>query len=307
MEHHAALSAGADLSHAAADVVAGFFCLLHLWWAGFGMFFLARRWTGNNFAAAFAGTAFAFNGFTLNLLMWPSHIATFSWMPWVILAVEAAWREGGRKIFLAAIVGALQMLAGGPETIFLTWLIVLALWLQQFISVAATPRRRASQRAMLWRFPLVVALVVALSAAQLLPFLDLVAHAQRETGYTDLRWSMPGCGLANFLVPMAFGSTHTEGIFFQHGQYWTSSYYLGLGTLWLALLALVGAPRTPRLAARRVRRRRPAVRAAAKTRRFIRRCGELIPQLSFITYPVKYRHGRGLRRAAARGVCAGAN
>jgi hypothetical protein len=58
-----------------------FFSVLHLWWAGLGMYFLARRWTGNSFAAAFAGTAFAFNGFTLNLLMWPSHIATFrsSW------------------------------------------------------------------------------------------------------------------------------------------------------------------------------------------------------------------------------------
>src|ERR1017187_7951919 len=63
-----------------------FFCLLHLWFAGLGMFFLARRWTGNPFAAAFAGVAFAFNGLTLNLLMWPSHIATFSWMPWLVLA-----------------------------------------------------------------------------------------------------------------------------------------------------------------------------------------------------------------------------
>ncbi len=97
------------------------------------MFLLARRWTGNNFAAAFAGVAFSFNGFTLNLLMWPSHMATFAWMPWVVLAVEFAWCDGGRKIFLAAIVGAMQMLAGGPEIIFLTWLIVSALWLQQFI------------------------------------------------------------------------------------------------------------------------------------------------------------------------------
>ena len=95
-----------------------FFCLLHLWFAGFGMFFLARRWTNNSFAAAFAGVAFAFNGLTLNLLMWPSHIATLSWMPWVVLAVEPAWREGGQKIILAAFVGALQMLAGGPEIIF---------------------------------------------------------------------------------------------------------------------------------------------------------------------------------------------
>ena len=110
--------------------------------------------------------------------MWPSHIATFSWMPWVVLAVERAWCEGGSKIPLAAFAGAMQMLAGGPETIFLTWLILSALWLQQFIK-AETPRA-----VMLLRFPMVVVLIFALSAAQLLPFLDLVAHAQRESGYS---------------------------------------------------------------------------------------------------------------------------
>src|SRR5665213_2521941 len=269
-----------------------FFCLLHLWFAGMGMFFLARRWTslrgdataaqaGNNFAAAFAGTVFSFNGFALGLLIWPSHIATFSWMPWVVLATELAWREGGRKIFLAAIAGAFQMLAGGPEIIFMTWLIVAALWLQQFIK-SDSPRA-----AMFWRFPFVIALVIALSAAQLLPFLDLVAHAQRETGFADLRWSMPGFGLANFLVPMAFGSTGTEGIFFQHGQYWTSSYYLGLGALWLAVMALVC-----------IRERRVWLLGGIAVAGLIFALGEntpvfpalrkIIPQLSFITYPVKY-------------------
>ena len=258
-----------------------FFCLLHLWFAGLGMFFLARRWTGNNFAAAFAGVMFAFNGFTLNLLMWPSHMATFSWLPWVVLTGELAWRDGGRKIFLAAIVGALQMLAGGPETIFLTWLIVAALWLQSFI------KNDFSRHAMLWRFPLIVILVIALSTAQLLPFLDLVAHAQRATGYTDLRWSMPGRGWANFLVPLAFGSTVTEGIFFQHGQYWTSSYYLGVAGLWLGLLAVFV-----------LRDRRVWLLGAIAMVGFIFALGEntpvypalrkLLPQLSFITYPIKF-------------------
>src|SRR5665213_3260434 len=258
-----------------------FFCLLHLWFAGLGMYFLARRWTASNFAAAFAGVAFAFNGFTLNLLMWPSHIATFAWMPWVVLAVELAWREGRQKIILAAFAGAMQMLAGGPETIFLTWLIVAALWLQQFIK-SDSPRA-----AMFWRFPFVIALVIALSAAQLLPFLDLVAHAQREAGFADLRWSMPGRGWANFLVPMAFGTTGTEGIFFQHGQYWTSSYYLGLGALWLALVALVC-----------LRERRVWLLGGIALAGLVFALGEntpvlpalqkIIPQLSFITYPVKY-------------------
>src|SRR5438477_8828485 len=40
----------------------GLFCLLHLYFGGLGMFFLSRRWTGSNFAAAFAGIIFSFNG-----------------------------------------------------------------------------------------------------------------------------------------------------------------------------------------------------------------------------------------------------
>ena len=273
----------------------GFFCLLHLWFAGFGMFFLARRWTGNSFAAAFAGVAFAFNGLTLNLLMWPSHIATLSWMPWVVLAVELAWREGGQKIILAAFIGALQMLAGGPEIIFLTWILLLALWIQQFIagggdaSSPAFSATGASQPriAMLRRFPLVVALVIALAAVQLLPFLDLAAHSQRSAGYADTRWSMPGWGWANFLVPMAFGRTWTEGVFFQYEQSWTSSYYLGIGALWLALLAVWT-----------VRERRVRLLSAAALVALIFSFGgntfiypalrKIIPQLSFVTYPIKY-------------------
>jgi hypothetical protein len=259
----------------------GMFSLLHLWWAGLGMYFLARRWTGNDFAAAFAGVAFAFNGFSLNLIMWPSHMATFSWMPWVVLLAERAWRDGWHWIIFAAFAGALQMLAGGPEIILFTWLIVSALWLQQFI-YGESPRI-----AMLWRYPLVVALVISLTLAQLLPFLDLVAHAQRETGFADLRWSMPASGLANFLVPMAFGSTGTEGIFFQHGQYWTSSYYLGIGTLWLALLALLCLckHRVWLLGAMAVVGLVFALGENTPTLPLLRR---LVPQLSFITYPIKY-------------------
>ena len=261
-----------------------FFSLLHLWIAGLGMFYLARRWTGNSFAAAFAGATFAFNGFTINLLMWPSHIATFCWMPWVVLAVESAWREGGEKIPLAAGVGAVQMLAGGPETIALTWLVLLALWLQQFIA-GETPRA-----GMLWRFPLMVALVFSLSAMQLLPFLDLVAHAQRGAGYTDLRWSMPASGWANFLVPMAFGKAGSAGIFFQHGQSWTSSYYLGIGTFWLAILSTLAVrlPRVRLLAALAIITFLCALGSNTPVYPLLRK---LIPQLSSITYPVKFIMG----------------
>ena len=172
------------------------------------MYHLARRWTSNDFAAAFAGVAFSFNGLTLNLLMWPSHIATLGWMPWVVLAVEGAWRKAGGK-FPAAMAGAMQMLAGGPETIFLTWLLLLALWIQQLATgrachavagrATARPYRSGGARRDIPAVSHSRALVIALSAVQLLPFLDLAAHSERHGNYADFRWSMPAWGWANSL------------------------------------------------------------------------------------------------------------
>ncbi len=274
-----------------------FFCLLHLFWAGLGMYLLAYRWTGHRFAAAVAGLLFAFNGFSLNLLMWPSHIATLSWMPWVILLVERAWMEGGRKCVGAALVGALQMLAGGPETILFTWLLLSALWLgrvaQVFRNSGRAPADLGTQQqtvrlsSLLWRFPIVVGLVSALAAAQLLPFLDLTAHSQRQVGYADSRWALPPWGWVNFLVPMAFGRTWTTGIFFQHFQSWTSSYYLGCGALVLGLLGL-GTVRSKRVWLLASVAGVGLVLAFGDRTVVYRWLGRLIPQLSLMTNPVKF-------------------
>jgi hypothetical protein len=215
-----------------------FFCLLHLEIAGLGMYFLAHRWANNRLAAAIAGLAFAFNGLALNLLIWPSHVATYSWMPWVLWAAERTWREGGRWVLWAALVGTMQILAGGPETIVFTWALVGALWGLECVS------RRVPPNSVL-RLALVVLLVGALAAPQLLPFIQLAHLSQRGLGEGTGMWSLPARGWANFLVPMAFGSVWKENLFFQHGQSWTSSYYLGIAIVLLALLA-VWKVRSPR-------------------------------------------------------------
>jgi hypothetical protein len=262
------------------------FCLAHLFWAGLGMYFLANYWTENRVGASVAGVMFAFNGMALNLLMWPSHIATYSWMPWVVWQVQRAWREGGRRVPLAAGVGALQMLAGGPETILFTWLLLVGLWGLDFAR-PQTADVHTRLRTICWRFPAVVCLVAGLAAAQVLPFLDLAAHSQREQGFADARWSMPAWGWANFLVPRVFGYAGKQNLFFQYGQYWTSSYYLGAGAVLLALLGI-----------RLVRERRVRLLTVASFMALLLAWGDetppsrwvrhLIPQLSFITYPIKY-------------------
>ncbi|MGA9450378.1 MAG: YfhO family protein [Verrucomicrobiia bacterium] len=209
----------------------GVFCLLHLFWGGLGMFVLAQRWTHNRLAAAFAGIVFAFNGLMLNSLIWPATIAGLGWMPWVVWLTERAWREGGRTIALAACVGALQMLSGGTEAVLLTWVLLGVLHLAELIH-GEFPRGKIVLRA-----GLVVLLISGLSAAQLLPFFDLLDYSRRQQDISAGMWPMPATGWANFFVPL-FHCRSYQGVFMQNNQFWTNSYYTGAATAVLALGAL---------------------------------------------------------------------
>jgi hypothetical protein len=211
-----------------------FFCLAHLVWGGLGMYLLARQWTGNRLAGALAGVVFAFNGLNLNFLMWPSHVATFSWLPWLMWLAPAGWQEGGRKLAWAILAGTLQMLAGGPETILLTWAILTLLAAGDWV------RRTGPRGKLVLRFGGMVVLISLMCAAQLLPFLELLRNSQRDSSYlaSSHDWSMPIWGWANFLVPLFRTVPVSQGVFFQVGQYWTSSYYAGIGTALLACVAI---------------------------------------------------------------------
>ena len=251
----------------------GVFQILHLLLGGLGMFLLARRWTGNAFAAAVAGVVFAFSGLNQNCLMWVSNLAALAWMPWVIWRVELAAREGGSQIAIAALVGAMQMLSGAPEIIALTWLVaampVLGLGVKSFC-----------------RFALVVAVVAALSAAQLLPFLDLLAHSHRTENFTGDSWSLPLSGAVNFFAPLFRAHPSYHGVYLQTAQQWTASYYLGGATLVLAALAVF-----------RVRSRRVFWLAALAVLGLVLALGNAggiygllrhVPGLGVMRYPVKF-------------------
>jgi hypothetical protein len=257
------------------------FCLGHLFLAGMGMYFLARRWIGNPLAAAAAGVIFAYNGLTWHSLMWPNNIAALGWMPWVVLAMERAWRDGGRHIFSAALAGAMQMLAGAPEVILQTWFILGCLWLVQCFATQIPFGK------MLGRAITAGLLVAALAAAQLLPFLDLLAHSHRDNSFGDSLWAMPATGWANYLVPLFHDYPAGRGVYVQHDQYWTSSYYVGVGALALALLAVWS-----------VRNFRVWLLAALALFTLTLALGDhgflypairkVLPQIGFMRYPIKF-------------------
>lgn len=224
----------------------GWFSLAHLLLAGAGAYRLAHHWTGNRFAASVAGLAFAFNGFTLHAVMWPNNVAALAWAPWLWLLVERACKEGGRTVLLAALIGAMQMLAGAPEVILFTWAIAVALALVECAKRKTETVGQVPLTHYALRFTTIIVLVTLLSAAQLLPFLDLLSHSHRTAAYDDNLYAMPLWGWANFFVPLFRMTPDKLGVFTHLDQQWTSSYYPGLGVLALAALA-VWRRREPRV------------------------------------------------------------
>jgi hypothetical protein len=259
----------------------GVFCLGHLFLGGMGMYFLAHRWADNRFAAAAAGLAYSFNTLLLNSLMWPNNIAALGWLPWIVLAVEHAWREGGRWLLPAALAGATQMLTGAPEVILLTWTLLATLLVGQ-MALAAQPRWR-----MTGRFLLTGLWVAGLAAAQLLPFLDLLAHSQRGSAFGDSLWSMPVWGWANFLVPLYRSYQTPLGLYAQPDQYWVSSYYLGIGVIALALLA-VGLVRRPRVLLLAALTALCLLLALGNHGLVYPALKRVLPSLGFMRYPIKF-------------------
>lgn len=213
----------------------GIFSMIHLWFAGMGMRWLAIRWTGSAAAGAVAAVAFVFNGAVLGSLMWPNWVAALAWMPWIVgwlSDAATAWRTVPKL----ALAGAAQLMTGVPELTVFTWLAGGVLAMGMTMGGAGAWAKAGLKLAAAF------VLVLLLSAAQLLPFLELLENSQRAGGaFADARWPMPLTGWANLFMPLFRSFAAPDGQFYQFGQEFLSSYYFPLGA-WLCAVAMVGKP-----------------------------------------------------------------
>ena len=210
------------------------FVLLHLIWGGWGVYWLSRRWGAGNFPAQVAGFAFVFNGVTFSCMVWGNYIASLAWLPWVTGCVMAAWQFGGQWIAVAALVSALQVLTATPEITIVYWLMLGILWTAAVISQQVKPGVAAR------RLAAVIILAAGITMVQMLPFFDLLTHSQRDTARAEsFMWAMPGWGWANLFVPLFHTYRAPQGQWFQPGQDFLVSYYIGVGAMVLAVIGLL--------------------------------------------------------------------
>jgi hypothetical protein len=183
------------------------FLLLHLALLGWGAYLLFARRAPPG-AAMVGAAALMFSGPVLSLLDVSNNFATFAWIPLVLwCALEGAWRRG-------AVVLALAFLGAEPFFAAIAGLMY------------AMVRRN---RDVLWT----ALLAFGLTAVQLIPFLEFVAHSDRAGGMDDaliLHDSMSARDWLQTLVPFPSAPAHQQFI---------PVVYMGIVVIVLALIGIV--------------------------------------------------------------------
>ncbi len=184
-----------------------------------GTYLLLRRWLGRRDAAMFGALAFTFGGFNLLHFVHPNAIAIVAHIPWLLLAVEAAFtlpRGPGRATATLAVglLTASQLLLGYPQYVWFSLLVVTAYAAWRAVGLKLPVTRIAV---------LLLALVLGMltAAVQWLPTLDALGDSTRSTA--DAAFSNSGAlhplNLVQLVAPYLFETrvvgqnTHELGLY----------------------------------------------------------------------------------------------
>ncbi|MFP5503322.1 MAG: YfhO family protein, partial [Candidatus Sericytochromatia bacterium] len=212
--------------------------------AGAGAYAFGRAIAMPRPAALLTGLVFMLSGFLLGHLEHVVVVQAAGLAPWLLFAIERARSSGNPRYFqLGAVITALMILAGHPQTAAFSLLVAAAYGLCRLAGPAW--RRDALGLAM------TAAIGIGLALMQLLPTWDLARLSDRSAlGYQSLiEMSLPPRQLLTLIFPFLFGgapSTLFPTPYWGAGA-WPNELvgYVGLPSLLLAACALPGLKRPP--------------------------------------------------------------
>jgi hypothetical protein len=213
--------------------------VLHLVWAGIGMWLLTGLLGLSVFGRGISTLAYALSGYLVARLFSFPTVASAAWIPWVFWVTQRAIihqkpRDAG---WLALAVG-MQLLAGHAQT---TWYSLFGVGLYALWHI----RRGGLAQKQLYGLLLVGAgmmLGAALAAAQLIPTAEYLRESQRSGGLdykTLTNLSYHPLRLLTLFSPDFFG-TPANGSYLAEGMYFEDAAYIGFIPLIAALAAVVG-------------------------------------------------------------------
>ncbi|MEJ2539343.1 MAG: hypothetical protein P8188_05150, partial [Gemmatimonadota bacterium] len=249
----------------------GWKLVLHVFFAGLGMYGFVRALGGSRAGATVAGTAYLVAPFLVTLV-WPGHdgkLFVTALAPWLFWAIES-WFRSGRGLAWAGIgaVVALVILTTHFQMAYFlfgaagVYAIALAVGMARPRDEDGQGREPAGRAVAGRRFVLfLLASLTGLAGAgvQFLPAVDYITEYSRRTATTTRAdpgenrvyassWSLHPEEAAGLVIPEFVGSD-TNGAEWTSGTYWgrnpfkLNHEYLGLAALLLALAAFLGGAR----------------------------------------------------------------
>ncbi|MDP2660980.1 MAG: YfhO family protein [Dehalococcoidia bacterium] len=215
--------------------------VFHVFLAGLFTYAFARSSLGLARTGAMASAlCFMFGGFLTQQVGHINQLNAAVWLPLILLLFDLAWRKQQPLFALAGgLALSAQVLAGHSQE---TFLLLAAFGLYAAFRLAESAARRPSLdlTAVIWKaagFAVIVGLGIGLSAAQLLPTLELSQESIRGGGlpYKEATsFSLPPWLLARSLLPSFADSPFSEYIA-----------YTGIIPLFLAAVGLKGRRARP--------------------------------------------------------------
>jgi hypothetical protein len=209
--------------------------LLHLILGGFGFVYLTRKLGLPLLSQSVTGIAFAMGGFLIGRLEFFSIVYALTWLPWLILAVEAlsstriSWQERQKSlkpVLAIILVLIMVLLAGHAQT---AWYMACfsGLWL-----FFRTWQRQGWKRALISMAGLMLIGIVAAGAVsfQLAPTLEYMLNSQRASSVdyqTVVTYSFWPWRFLTYLAPDFFGNPGS-GNFWGYASYWEDAVFIGV-------------------------------------------------------------------------------
>jgi hypothetical protein len=161
--------------------------LLHIAWAGCGMFTLARHVVRLSLIPALiAAVVFAFGGYVGAHVEQINQLQGIAWLPWALLCLDASRRRPWLFVPLLAMIFALQLFSGHTQTVFMTGVALGVYGLVTPLADSAFDQRGIKLRRvaviLIGLFSAVV-LAVILALPQLYPTLELTGLSNRSSGF----------------------------------------------------------------------------------------------------------------------------
>lgn len=215
----------------------------HLLLSGAGLFALCRRLGLTSPASLTAAALWMLSGPLLSLVSLWQHFAGAAWIPWVLLAADAALvSPGPRRCLLWGAALAGQILAGSVEMCVMSGFLQAALALRH---LRGQTWREAARRIVLPGASS-LAFALALTAGLWLPAGELLRASSRAELAEGLRtfWSLHPLNLVQVLLPVLPQDLplrpEVKALLFEGREPFLNSVYLGLASVPLVVSAFLG-------------------------------------------------------------------